>query len=76
MSSDKSNFAQSQSKIKVLGKNKPGKPISYKKTGEYIGQVETVEGKISSIDNHRLKPICLGFTNPHDRALLVVDSNC
>lgn len=45
--------------------------ISYKEAMKYLGNKVTVEGIIVSAVSRRPKAIYLGFTNPHDGALLI-----
>jgi hypothetical protein len=45
--------------------------VPWQDAGKYLGQTITVDGTIQSDVNHFPKAVYLGFTNPHDGALLV-----
>jgi hypothetical protein len=45
--------------------------VPWQDAGQYIGQTVTVDGTIQSDVNHLPKAVYLGFTSPHDGALLV-----
>jgi hypothetical protein len=66
-------IARQQETPKVLGDTSQLqlRTISYPEAGRYIGQNIRVEGRIISAVNHRPKAVYLGFTDPHDGALLV-----
>ncbi len=66
-------LAQTNPNTQVLGTADSSQfpTISYTDAPKYIGQNVTVQGTIKSAVNHRPKAIYLGFTNPHDGALLI-----
>lgn len=45
--------------------------IPYTQAASYVDQTITVEGVIRTVVDHRPKAVYLGFTNPHDGALLI-----
>ncbi len=67
------DLAQSTTQTQVLGDTDTNNipVITYQQADKYIGHNVTVQGKLTSAVNHRPKAIYLGFTNPHDGALLI-----
>jgi len=67
-----SQLAQNQNRSSVLGESVGDLPvIDYSNASGYINQYVTAVGTIKSAVNYLPKAIYLGFTNPHDGALLV-----
>jgi hypothetical protein len=64
-------FAQEKTLAEVPTPAVPAGIVPWQDAEKYIGQTITVDGTIQSDVNHLPKAVYLGFTSPHDGALLV-----